>query len=85
MINNVSNCNNCGNDKCSKIKIWTAPYNNRVNRTKLLYTNPNYNYLIILENDQKDKNQLNVVTSYLGNEPWFLSKTLKEYDKYKRS
>ena len=85
MIDNVNNCQSCDNNACSKIKIWTAPFNNRTNRTKLLYIGDNYNYLIILENDKKIKNQLNIVTSYLGNEPWFLDKILKEYNKYKKT
>lgn len=84
MIRHVSECQDCINSKCSKIKIWTKPHNNRTKRTKLLYIADNYNYMIVLENDYKIKNQLNIVTSYLGNEDWFLKKTLKEYEKYKK-
>lgn len=84
MIRNVSECNTCNNIECSKIKVWTKPVDNRTKRTKLLYIGDGYNYMIILENDHKRKNNLNVVTSYLGNESWFLKKNLEEYDKYKK-
>lgn len=83
MIRHVKECESCTNYLCPKIKIWTVPYDNKTKRTKLLYVGDSYNYLIILETDLKNKNQLNVVTSYLGNEPWFLKKILKEYNKYK--
>lgn len=29
-------------------------------------------------------NYMAIVTSYLGNESWFLNKTLEEYNKYKK-
>jgi len=82
MIENINECKTCSNSSCSKIKIWTAPYSNKIKRTKILYIGGNYNYMIILENDIKCKNQLNVITSYLGNEKWFLPKIMKEYNKY---
>ena len=84
MIKHIEDCKNCDNDNCSKIKMWSKPHNNRITRTKLLYIGDTYNYMIILENDHKNKNQLNVVTSYLGNEEWFLKTTLAEYNKYKK-
>ena len=84
MIRHVHECKDCTNIECVKIKIWTKPHNNRTIRTKLLYIGDNYNYMIILENDHKRRNELNVVTSYLGNEKGFLKKTLEEYQKYKK-
>ena len=36
----------------AKIKIWTAPYKN-TKRTKLLYSNDLYSYIIILEKRTK--------------------------------
>lgn len=81
MINNYEKCNDCINDKCNKIKIWTAPYNN-TKRTKLLYTDNKYSYIIILE---RKKNEMYIVTSYLIDEPHYLAKVLKEYEKYKKT
>lgn len=81
MINNFEKCKNCNNDECNKIKIWTAPYKD-TKRTKLLYTDEKYSYIIILE---RKKNEIYIVTSYLINEPHYLKKILKEYENYKKT
>lgn len=80
MINNYLKCYNCENLECSKIKIWTAPYKNK-KRTKLLYSDDLYSYIIILE---RNKNAMYIVSSYLIDEPGYLKKVLKEYNKYKK-
>lgn len=81
MINNYLNCKNCTNKECNKIKVWTAPYKN-TKRTKLLYTDNENSYIIILE---KNKNDMYIVSSYLIDEPGYLEKVLKEYEKYKKA
>ena len=82
MINNFEKCKNCNNNNCNKIKVWTAPFKN-TKRTKLLYTDDNYNsYIIILE---RKKNEMYIVTSYLIDELHYLDKILKEYDRYKKT
>ena len=82
MINNFEKCKNCNNNNCNKINVWTAPFKN-TKRTKLLYTDDNYNsYIIILE---RKKNEMYIVTSYLIDEPHYLDKILKEYDRYKKT
>ena len=81
MINNYKNCNTCKNEDCNKIKIWTAPYKNTT-RTKLLYSDEIYSYIIILE---RNKNNMYIISSYLIDEPRYLKKILKEYDKYKKT
>ena len=82
MIRNFENCKYCENMKCSKIKVWTAPYKN-TKRTKLLYTDEeNHSYIIILE---RKKQEMYIVTSYLIDEPHYLEKVIKEYDKYKKT
>lgn len=80
MINNFLSCNECDNEKCGKIKIWTAPYK-KTKRTKLLYIEDNYSYIIILE---KNKNDMYIISSYLIDEPGYLDNVLKEYNKYKK-
>ena len=80
MINNFENCKNCSNIDCNKIKVWTAPYKG-TKRIKLLYTDDNYSYIVILE---RKKNCVYIVTSYLIDEPGYLDKILKEYEKYKK-
>ncbi len=80
MINNYLKCSNCENTECSKIKIWTAPYKN-TKRTKLLYSDEQYSYIIILE---KNKNDMYLISSYLIDEPGYLEKVLKEYNRYKK-
>lgn len=80
MINNFERCKNCNNKECSKIKIWTAPFKN-TKRTKLLYSDEHYSYIIILE---RKNNEFYIVTSYLIDEAHYLEKVLKEYDKYKK-
>ena len=80
MINNYLNCSTCDNLECNKIKIWTAPYKN-TKRTKLLYSNNDYSYIIILEQNKKD---MYLISSYLIDEPGYLEKILKEYNKYKK-
>lgn len=67
--------------KNSKIKIWTAPYKN-TKRTKLLYSNDLYSYIIILE---RNKNDMYIISSYLIDELGYLKNVLKEYNKYKKS
>lgn len=67
--------------KNGKIKIWTAPYKN-TKRTKLLYSNDLYSYIIILE---RNKNDMYIISSYLIDEPGYLKNVLKEYNKYKKS
>lgn len=80
MIKNYSKCHNCEDDKCNKIKIWTTPYKG-TKRTKLLYSDDLYSYIIILE---KKKNDMYIISSYLIDEPGYLQKILKEYNKYKK-
>ena len=81
MIKNYSKCPNCEDKKCSKIKVWTKPYKNK-KRTKLLYTDNLYSYIIILE---KKKNEMYIISSYLIDEPRYLQNILKEYNEYKKS
>lgn len=81
MINNYLKCNTCDNINCNKIKVWTAPHNN-TKRTKLLYSDEIYSYIIILE---QKKNCMYIVTSYLIDEPSYLNKVIKEYNKYKKT
>ncbi len=81
MINNFEKCKICENSECNKIKIWTAPYKN-IKRTKLLYTDEYYSYIIILE---RKKDEIYIVTSYLIDEPHYLEKVMKEYNKYKKT
>ena len=80
MIKNYLNCPTCDDLECNKIKIWTAPYKN-TKRTKLLYSDNLYNYIIILE---RNKNDMYIISSYLIDEPKYLQKVLKEYNKYKK-
>lgn len=79
--NNYLKCDSCNNINCDKIKIWTAPYKN-TKRTKLLYSDKNYSYIIILE---KNKNDMYIISSYLIDEPGYLNKIIKEYNKYKKT
>lgn len=51
-------------------------------RTKLLYSDKNYSYIIIL---QKNKNDMYIISSYLIDEPGYLNKIIKEYEKYKKT
>ena len=81
MINNYLKCDSCNNINCDRIKIWTAPYKN-TKRTKLLYSDKNYSYIIILE---KNKNDMYIISSYLIDEPGYLNKIIKEYEKYKKT
>lgn len=80
MIRNYMNCSACDILGCDKIKIWTAPYKN-TKRTKLLYSDNAYSYIIILE---RKNNDMYIISSYLIDEPGYLQKVLKEYDKYKK-
>lgn len=80
MINNYLNCFSCDDKSCNKIKIWTAPFKN-TKRTKLLYNDDNYSYIIILEQVKKD---MYIVSSYLIDEPGYLEKVMKEYNKFKK-
>lgn len=80
MIRNYMNCSTCDILECNKIKIWTAPYKN-TKRTKLLYSDNVYSYIIILE---RKNNDMFIISSYLIDEPRYLQKVLKEYDKYKK-
>ena len=80
MINNYLKCSSCDDLNCNKIKIWTAPFKN-TKRTKLLYSDEKYSYIIILE---QNKNDMYIVSSYLIDEPGYLEKVLKEYEKYKK-
>lgn len=81
MINNYLKCKNCDDINCNKIKIWTAPFKN-TKRTKLLFSNNKYSYIIILEQNKKD---MYIISSYLIDEPGYLNKILKEYNKYKKA
>lgn len=81
MIKNYLKCNTCDNNDCNKIKIWTAPYKN-TKRTKLLYYDNEFSYIIILE---RNKNDMYIISSYLIDEPGYLNKVLKEYNKYKKT
>ena len=80
MINNYLKCSTCEDYGCKKIKIWTTPYKN-TKRTKLLFSDELYSYIIILE---KIKNDMYIVSSYLIDEPGYLNKVLAEYEKYKK-
>ena len=80
MIKNYLNCSTCDDLECKKIKKWTAPYKN-TKRTKLLYSDDLYSYIIILE---KNKNDMYIISSYLIDEPGHLQNVLKEYNKYKK-
>lgn len=80
MINNYLKCPVCDDSECSKIKVWTAPYKN-TKRTKLLYSDDLYSYIIILE---KNKNDMYIISSYLIDEPGYLENVLEEYNKYKK-
>ena len=75
-----NHCSTCDDLKCSKIKIWTVPYKN-TKRTKLLYSDDLYSYIIILE---KIKNDMYIISSYLIDELRYLQNVLKEYNKYKK-
>jgi hypothetical protein len=81
MINNYQKCSTCDDLKCKKIKIWTAPYKN-TKRTKLLFNDELYSYIIILE---KIKNDMYIISSYLIDEPGYLNKVLQEYEKYRKT
>ena len=65
MIKNYLNCPTCDDLECSKIKIWTAPYK----RTKLLFSDNLYSYIIILE---RNKNDMYIIISYLIDEHGYL-------------
>lgn len=80
MINNYLQCNECNILDCPKIKIWTAPYK-QTKRTKLLYSDDKYSYLIVLE---QNKNEMFIVTSFLIDEPHYLDNILLEYENYKK-
>ncbi len=80
MINNYLKCSNCEDLECSKIKIWTAPHKNK-KRIKLLYSDNLYSYIIVLE---RNKDDIYIISSYLIDEPGYLQKVLKEYNKYKK-
>ena len=80
MIKNYMNCSTCNILECNKIKIWTAPYKN-TKRTKLLYSDNVYSYIIIFE---RKNNDMYIISSYLIDEPGYLQKVLKEYNKYKK-
>ena len=80
MLSNYSKCDNCDVRNCSKIKIWSAPYK-QTKRTKLLYSDDKYSYLIVLE---QKKNEFFIITSFLIDEPHYLNKILKEYEQYKK-
>lgn len=82
MIKNYESCNNCGNKRCLNLKMWTKTYTNRKKRVMLLYSKEDFNYMVVLEYDHKKKNELNVITSYLANEKWFIKKANKDYEKY---
>ena len=81
MINNYLKCPTCEIENCKKIKIWTAPFKN-TKRTKLLYSDDLYSYIIILE---RKKNEMYIISSYLIDEPGYLENVLKEYNKYKKA
>lgn len=81
MINNYQKCSTCDDLKCKKIKIWTALHKN-TKRTKLLFTDDKYSYIIILE---KNKNDMYIISSYLIDEPGYLEKILTEYEKNKKA
>ena len=72
----------CNNKFCNKIKIWTAPYKD-TKRTKLLYSDEFYSYLIVLERNKKK--EMYIVTSFLIDEPHYLEKIINEYEKYKKT
>lgn len=81
MINNFEKCNKCKNNMCNKIKVWTAPFKN-TKRTKLLYTDEHYSYIVVLE---RKGNELYIITSYLIDERHYLKKVLQEYNEYKKN
>lgn len=80
MINNSNTCSNCTVSNCTKIKVWNVPHKD-TKRTKLLYYDDNYAYIIILE---QKKNEYYVISSFLIDEPGYLNKILSEYQKYKK-
>lgn len=81
MINNYLKCPTCEIKDCNKIKIWTAPFKN-TKRTKLLYSDDLYSYIIILE---RKKNEMYLISSYLIDEPGYLENVIEEYNKYKKA
>lgn len=77
MITEYDKCNTCSN-KCTKIKVWTAPYKNKVNRIKFYFEEENY--IVILE---KRPNYYQLVSAYVVDREDRKIDILKEYNKYK--
>lgn len=77
MINYYTECQTC-EDNCSKIKVWSAPYNAKQLRTKIFYEDENY--IIILE---ERKEYYLLVSAYVVDRTDRKIDLLKEYNKYK--
>lgn len=78
MINEYTKCNTCLNN-CTKIKVWTAPYNGKIDRTKFYFEEDNY--IVILE---KRPNYYQLVSAYVVDRKDRKVDILNEYNKYKR-
>lgn len=77
MITEYDKCNTCYNN-CSKIKVWTAPYSGKIERTKFYFEKDNY--IVILE---KRPNYYQLVSAYVVDREDRKLDILKEYNKYK--
>ena len=60
MITEYDKCSTCYSN-CSKIKVWTAPYNGKIERTKFYFEEDNY--IVILEK-RPNYYQLDVLKEY---------------------
>lgn len=78
MIENYNECQTCNNNRCSKIKVWTAPYKGKISRTKLFLEDDDY--IIILE---ERNNYYLLISAYVVDRPDRKTDLLKEYNKYK--
>ena len=77
MIKNYTECQIC-NDNCSKIKVWSAPFQGKQQRTKIFFEDEDY--IVILE-ERKDYYLL--ISAYVVDRLDRKTDLLKEYNKYK--
>lgn len=77
MITEYDKCNTCLNN-CTKIKVWTAPYNGKIDRTKFYFEEDDY--IVILEKRSK---YYQLVSAYVVDREDRKIDILKEYNKYK--
>lgn len=77
IIKNYYKCENCI-ESCSKIKVWSAPYKNKIYRTKLYLEDEDY--IIILE---ERKEYYLLISAYVVDRLDRKEDLLKEYNKYK--